>query len=65
MDVFAKPTSAELIVRNPRTGKRLDPAGETVPRSGYWLRRESDGDVELSATAKPAAPKAKPTQKEA
>ncbi|MEJ1358346.1 MAG: DUF2635 domain-containing protein [Candidatus Sedimenticola sp. (ex Thyasira tokunagai)] len=32
-------------VRNPRSGEHLDKAGETVPRTPYWLRRLKDGDV--------------------
>ncbi|MDA8483593.1 DUF2635 domain-containing protein [Pseudomonas resinovorans] len=34
-----------LRVRKPN-GQLLDPAGEAVTWSGYWRRRELDGDIE-------------------
>lgn len=44
---FAVPAREGLKIRNPETGRHLDPKGESVPRSSYWLRRQSDGDVVL------------------
>lgn len=52
MTLFLKPGRDGLLVRDPVTGKPLDPNGETKPRNSYWLRRISDGD----------AVKAKPTK---
>lgn len=40
-----------LIVLKP-DGSKLNPAGETVERSSYWIRRLKDGDVEIVAEAK-------------
>ena len=57
--VFAKPVSPDLVVRHPDTGKRLDPEGETVIRSSFWLRRELDGNVELSEPPHERQPAAK------
>ena len=48
MKVHATPTPG-LIVRHPDTGKPLDATGEPVERDSYWLRRERDGDVTLTA----------------
>lgn len=42
-------TPAEGVLVRHENGKRLDPIGETVDRSAYWLRRERDGDVTISA----------------
>jgi len=43
--VFATPKQGVLVRHE--TGKALDPAGEAVDRTSYWLRRERDGDVTL------------------
>lgn len=51
--VIATP-QAGVLVRHP-DGKPLDPAGEAVERTAYWLRRSRDGDVTLSDIA-PAEP---------
>ena len=45
--VFATPKEGVLVRHE--NGKALDPAGETVERNSYWLRRERDGDVTLTA----------------
>lgn len=49
--IFATPKPG-LRVRK-EDGKVLADAGETVDRSAFWLRRETDGDVSL--TPVPAA----------
>ena len=46
--VFATPKEG-VIVRH-ESGKPLDPAGESVDRTSYWLRRQRDGDVMLTAS---------------
>lgn len=38
---------AGVLVRH-ENGKPLDPAGESVDRTSYWLRRQRDGDVTLT-----------------
>lgn len=44
-----------IKVRKP-DGKHLDPAGESVEMSSYWLRRLAAGDVaEKKNQAKPSA----------
>lgn len=43
------PTADGLIVRDPQTLAPLDAKGEEKPLSGYWLRRERDGDVSRTA----------------
>jgi len=45
--VFATPKEGVLVRHE--NGKQLDAAGEPVERNSYWLRRERDGDVTLSA----------------
>ena len=50
---FLKPQSA-LLVLDPSTKKPLAAAGETKPRSRYWLRRIADGDVTISTPPAPA-----------
>jgi hypothetical protein len=35
-------------VRHPETGHVIPPEGENVVRSTYWLRRQRDGDVQVS-----------------
>ncbi len=47
--VFATPKEGVLVRHE--NGKPLDPAGESVDRTSYWLRRERDGDVTLTDTA--------------
>ena len=47
-----------LVVRNPATGEILPAAGAEVPpgpHRAYWLRRQKDGDVKITA-APPVAP---------
>lgn len=41
---FIKPKPG-LIVRDPATKEPLADAGESKPRSMYWLRRHRDGSV--------------------
>lgn len=53
--IFVKP-KANTLVRQ-ENGEPLAEAGEEVERSAYWLRRERDGDVTISA-AKAVKPKA-------
>lgn len=64
--VFATPKEGVLVRRE--DGKPLDPAGEAVDRTSYWLRRERDGDVTLRPVppvdAEPA-PEATPSRKAA
>lgn len=45
--VFATPKEGVLVRHE--NGKALDVAGEPVERTSYWLRRERDGDVTLTA----------------
>lgn len=45
--VFATPKEGVLVRRE--DGKQLDPAGEAVERTSFWLRRERDGDVTLGS----------------
>lgn len=51
--VFATPKK-DVLVRH-ENGNQLDPAGEPVERNSYWLRRERDGDVTLTALAETAS----------
>ncbi|CAM3169711.1 DUF2635 domain-containing protein [Moritella viscosa] len=53
-----KPKEPDVRVRKP-DGSHLEPEGESVTRSSYWLRRLRDGDVELIVADddKPAAQK--------
>lgn len=44
--VFAVPKEGVLVRHE--SGKPLDPAGESVDRTSYWLRRQRDGDVTLT-----------------
>lgn len=44
--VFATPKEGVLVRHE--NGKQLDPAGESVERNSYWLRRERDEDVTIS-----------------
>ena len=61
-NIFIKPASIEIegehvvaLVRDPETGKPLDPHGEWKAKSQFWNRRLRDGDViEVSASIEPA-----------
>lgn len=44
-DLFIKPARDGLIVRDPQTRTPLAAAGESKPRTSYWLRRLAEGDV--------------------
>lgn len=47
-----------LVVRNPATEEILPAAGAEIPpgpHRAYWLRRQKDGDVNIT-TAPPVAP---------
>lgn len=55
--IFIKPAS-DAKVRDPVTKQHLDAAGESKPRSNYWLRRIASGEV--VEIAQPAADKAAP-----
>lgn len=44
-----------LKVRHPNGGRHLDPDGETIEITAYWIRRLGAGDVVEAAPAKPAA----------
>ncbi|HCA7356758.1 TPA: DUF2635 domain-containing protein [Citrobacter freundii] len=46
-----KPARAGLNVRRP-DGEWLDPQGETLPLTAYWLRRETEGDVVITDVPK-------------
>ncbi|MEQ8318766.1 MAG: DUF2635 domain-containing protein [Rhodospirillales bacterium] len=61
MKLILKPSSADLVVRDPVTLERLPAAGKSVELSPYWRRRLRSGDVER---VKPAAPKKKTDQPE-
>ena len=50
--VFATPKEGVLVRHE--NGKPLDPAGESVDRTSFWLRRERDGDVTLTEVPAPA-----------
>ena len=62
--VFATPKEGVLVRHE--NGKPLDPAGESVDRTSFWLRRERDGDVTLGPVppvdAEPA-PETAPSRK--
>lgn len=69
--MFIKPARPGLIVRDPVTREALPTEGREVPRSSFWIRRLTAGDVvdaakpaggsaqALPATVKPSADKAK------
>lgn len=59
--IFATPKEGVLVRHE--TGKALDVVGEAVERTSYWLRRERDGDVTLSAVPEVAAEEAAPAKK--
>lgn len=54
MKVFAKPAPGTIVPRP--DGGSLAPEGELVEKSDWWLRRERDGDVTITANA-PKPPK--------
>lgn len=56
--VSIKPLN-DLRVRKPN-GQLLDPAGEEVMWSGYWRRRELEGDIERADVEQAPAEGAKP-----
>lgn len=43
--IFATPKPGVLVRHE--DGRALNPAGEVVERTSYWLRRERDGDATL------------------
>jgi len=55
--VHVKPTRQEVKVLDPTTRLNLPLEGAEVERSSYWIRRERDGDVQISEPKK--APRAK------
>lgn len=53
---FIRPRKG-LRIADPQSGQYLPEAGRLMPRSGFWLRRLDDGDVEevkKTASAKAA-----------
>lgn len=42
---FIRPRKG-LKIADPTTGQYLPEEGQLMPRSGFWLRRLDDGDVE-------------------
>ena len=56
-----KPSRAGLLVRK-ADGSPLAADGETLPVNAYWLRREKEGDVNITEPPKSRTPK---TDKEA
>lgn len=61
MKMFAKPRPGMLVPKP--DGKNLAPEGELVAPSDWWLRRERDGDVTLTANAPKAPAKTTPKSK--
>jgi len=62
--MFIKPARPGLVVRDPITRETLPDEGREVPRSTYWIRRLTGGDVVTAlrpetATAQPSAVQAK------
>lgn len=47
MKIKIKPSKEGLKVVKPDTNRDLDPQGEVVEQSSYWLRRLAEGDVVL------------------
>lgn len=55
MNTFVLKPRRGLTVLRPDTLTALSAAGESVPRTSYWLHRLADGDVvRLDADAAPA-----------
>ncbi len=44
-----KPTTKDLLVRDPITRVPLKASGEVKPRNAYWLRRILDDSVEINS----------------
>lgn len=57
MNIFVRPVDGARVRQPDRGFRLLDPAGEFVVKSGFWLRRLADGEVEESA---PPAPEPEP-----
>ncbi len=53
---FLKPTDPKVCPRDPITGVRLAPEGESKQKSKYWNRRVLDGSVEVTKPPKAAKP---------
>ena len=68
--MFVKPAphpedpEAQLSVRHPRTHAFLNPVGEDVPDTAFWLRRLAHGDVVEATRPVPAAEPAVPAEAE-
>jgi hypothetical protein len=65
-DLYLKPAPGRRVL-DPVTHEPLAPEGEVKPRTGFWLRRLKDGDVEdLAAPPQPhgSAVPAKPARKD-
>lgn len=56
--IFVKPRAGRVVPLPDGSGD-LPLAGKTVSRTGYWTRRERDGDIDVS-TIEPPAPVAQP-----
>ena len=48
--MFVKPSTPDINVRDPLTGKHLGADGEEKPGNAFWHRRLRDGDI-VKATA--------------
>lgn len=46
-----KPAQPDLIVLDPNTGRALPAEGSDVAWSGYWDRRQADGDIVIIEAA--------------
>lgn len=53
--MFIKPTSPDMIVRDPVNFEQLPVDGAEKPRNQHWLRRLRDGDVVEAKMPKPVA----------
>jgi hypothetical protein len=45
METFSVKPATGLDIRDPDLHDLLPPEGREVPKTTYWIRRESDGDV--------------------
>lgn len=63
--IFVKPTNPEVKVVDPQSGRPIAKDGQDVTRSSYWLRRESDGDVEVGEARESEGTKASAKAKKA
>lgn len=43
--IRVRPALSLALLRDPLTGRVLDPKGELKPRNAFWLRRLNDGDL--------------------